>query len=66
MKLPDFEIGRRFLCDSRTWQCTDKGLRVVVAILIDQEKDSSWFRGPPYAAAEIVFDEHDMQACYYL
>ena len=22
-----------------------------------------WFNGPPYAVAEIVFDEHDLPAC---
>jgi len=25
--------------------------------------DSSWFEGPPYAVAELVFDEDDMGAC---
>jgi len=22
-----------------------------------------WFRGPPYAVAETVFDEHDQEGC---
>lgn len=25
--------------------------------------DSSWFNGPPYAVAEEVFDEDDIEAC---
>jgi hypothetical protein len=25
--------------------------------------DSSWFDGPPFAVAEEVFDEHDIEAC---
>ena len=25
--------------------------------------DPSWFNGPPYAVAELVFDEDDMVAC---
>jgi hypothetical protein len=25
--------------------------------------DPTWFEGPPYAVAESVFDEHDMEGC---
>lgn len=25
--------------------------------------DSEWLHGPPYALAELVFDEHDMKGC---
>jgi hypothetical protein len=27
------------------------------------EVDPSWFKGPPYALGEHVFDEHDLKAC---
>jgi len=26
--------------------------------------DESWFNGPPFAVAEHVFDEHDIETCY--
>jgi hypothetical protein len=52
---PFFMYGRRFLC-------TDKGSRVLVGVEIDErvESDPSWLAGPPYALAEIVFDEDDL------
>lgn len=33
--------------------------------LLDREEAErdGWFNGPPYAVAEIVFDENDMPAC---
>ena len=30
---------------------------------IDPRDDPSWENGPPYAAAEVVFDEYDFPAC---
>jgi hypothetical protein len=60
----DFTIGQEFLCGDKRWRCTDKGTRTIVAICLDDHpEDPSWFNGPPYAVAETVFDEEDMQAC---
>ncbi len=79
MRLAEFEIGKPFRCGSRLWRCTDIGSRVVVAIRLDtvetggsegsqalglQEAEAAgWFRGPPYAVAETVFDEDDQESC---
>lgn len=29
----------------------------------DGAEHQGWFRGPPYAIAEIVFDEYDLPRC---
>lgn len=64
MKLQDFEIGKTFISTAgETWLCTDKGSRVIVAILVDENQDPSWRNGPPYAVAETVFDEYDYEVC---
>ena len=44
------------------WRCTDVGTRVIVAIQLDQN-DPSWYAGPPFAVAEWVFDEYDLDGC---
>jgi hypothetical protein len=36
---------------------------VIVAIKLNHDDDPSWYNGPPYAVAELVFDEYDMEAC---
>jgi hypothetical protein len=36
---------------------------VIVAIEIVPGQDPSWYNGPPYAVAEVVFDENDFPAC---
>lgn len=28
------------------------------------DDDPSWLNGPPYAVEEVVFDEHDLPACF--
>lgn len=59
--------------------CTDIGTRVVVAIQVDvvsaggalgplrlSEAEAAalgWFNGPPYAMAERVFDEAEIEGC---
>lgn len=58
----DFSIGLVFYTAAGKWQCTDVGSRTVVAIKLD-EKDPSWFRGPPYAVPETAFDENDIAGC---
>ena len=67
MKKEDFHIGLIFYVDAangpQAWRCTDIGSRVIVAIKLDQQ-DASWYNGPPYAVAEIVFDEDDVEGCY--
>lgn len=57
-----FQIGLEFYTASGKWRCTDIGTRVIVAIKLDQT-DESWYNGPPYAVAEIVFDEYDFGGC---
>jgi hypothetical protein len=79
MRREEFAIGRPFRCGGKLWRCTDVGTRVVVAIRLDKLRVAStggnrtlahheaeaegWFRGPPYAVAETVFDEHGQEAC---
>ena len=43
---------------------TDVGSRTILAIELKPELDSSWFVGPPYAVAEVSFDENDMGGVY--
>jgi hypothetical protein len=65
MEHKDFAIGQTFLGSAGfKWLCTDKGTRTISAIMLDPDKDESWFVGPPYAVEEVIFDEHDMQSCY--
>lgn len=60
----DFLLGREFLCGDKRWRCTDIGIRSIVAVcLSDHPDDETWYHGPPYAVAETVFDEHDMEGC---
>ena len=63
MILSDFTVGEEFECGQKRWKCTDIGKRVVVAICVSDRDDSSWFRGPPYAVCENVFDEYDVMSC---
>ena len=63
MKIQDFTIGDDFFTDSGKWKVTDIGSRTVIAIKLDHEDDSSWYNGPPYAVAEFVFDEYDIEGC---
>lgn len=62
MKHSDFGIGNKFICGESTWLCTDVGTRIITAIELDPDKPG-WEAGPPYAVAEIVFDEYDFAAC---
>jgi len=60
----EVKINNEFVCGGDTYRVTDVGTRVVVAInLSNHPLDHSWFNGPTYAVAEIVFDEDDLQAC---
>jgi hypothetical protein len=77
MKHNDFMIGSTFCCDDGLWRCTDIGTRIITAIRIDrvivhgvektlerkEAEAEGWFNGPPYAVAEVVFDENDMMGC---
>lgn len=58
----DFSIGLDFYTATGRWRCTDVGTRVIVAIRLDAS-DASWYVGPPYAVAESVFDEYDLEGC---
>ena len=63
MKHSDFRIGCEFLTGSGRWRCTDVGKRTITAIRLDHDDDPSWYVGPPYALAEDVFDEYDIEGC---
>ena len=65
MKIEQFKIGDVFFASAGfKWLCTDKGTRTITAIMLEPDKDKSWFSGPPYLLNETVFDEHDILACY--
>ena len=61
MKHSDFRIGLEFLSATGRWRCTDVGKRTIVAIKLDRNDDPTWYDGPPYAVAEQVFDEYDLE-----
>lgn len=63
MQYTDFEIGLEFECGEKRWRCTDLGTRTVIAIALEYPEDPSWYNGPPYAVAETVFDEYDLEGC---
>ena len=63
MKHSDFEVGVEFFTATGKWRCTDLGSRTVIAIRLDHPADVSWYEGPLYAVAEIVFDEYDLGGC---
>jgi hypothetical protein len=63
MQHAEFRIGETFRCGGHRWRCTDIGTRVIAAIKLDHDDDLSWYNGPPYAVAEMVFDEDDMEDC---
>ncbi|NTF17120.1 hypothetical protein G6L37_01580 [Agrobacterium rubi] len=58
------ELGGTFYCSGNEYRVTDKGTRVIVAVMVDEKAlaDPSWLDGPPYALAEQVFDEYDFPA----
>lgn len=56
------KIGDEFETETGKWRVTDIGTRTVVAIKLDHPEDESWYNGPPYAVAEYVFDEGDIEA----
>src|SRR5208282_6517446 len=63
MKHSDFRIGCEFLSGSGRWRCTDVGKRTIAAIRLNHDDDPSWYNGPPYAVAESIFDEYDIEGC---
>jgi hypothetical protein len=62
MQHSEFKIGTEFYTASGRWRCTDIGTRVVVALKLDAP-DETWYSGPPYAVAEYVLDENDLEGC---
>ena len=52
-----------FLTAVGRWRCTDIGTRTIAAIRLDLDHDPAWYNGPPYAVAETVFDEYDIEGC---
>lgn len=61
------KIGDHFRIEgnpAKLWQITDVGSRVIIAIPINAS-DASWANGPPYAVAEVVFDEDDIPSIIF-
>jgi hypothetical protein len=60
--LAHLKIGSPFTNGGGEWIVTDIGSRTLSAIKLQQkmESDPSRLAGPPYAVAEIVFDEDDI------
>jgi len=63
MQHGEFAIDKVLQCGGKRWRCSDVGSRVIVAICLEHDDDPSWYNGPPYAVAECVFDEYDMEGC---
>jgi len=64
MKHSDFHIGLEFMSGPGFWwRCTDVGARTILAIQLDSH-DPNWYRGPPYIAREVVFDERKIADCH--
>ena len=63
MKHSNFKIGTEFVSGNGRWRCTEVGTRTIIAIKLDHPEDVTWYAGPPYAVAEVVFDECDLEAC---
>jgi hypothetical protein len=62
-----FSLDLTFYTAAGAWRCTDIGTRTIVAVFLDAphvREDPSWLDGPPYAVAERVFDENDLQGCF--
>jgi hypothetical protein len=60
MKLSDFRIKQDFYLSGEKWRCTDIGTRTIAAIKLNH---LAWYNGPPYAVAEELFDEFDIEGC---
>ena len=58
-----FSIGLEFIMGDHRWRCTDIGTRTVAAIRLDKADDPTWYYGPPYAVAETLLDEDDIESC---
>lgn len=60
--LAHLRIGSHFTNGNGSWMITDIGSRTLSVIKVEQKMkdDPSWKAGPPYAVAEIVFDEDDI------
>lgn len=63
MQHGEFAIGTEFRTETGIWRCTDIGTRTIIAIKISDRDDPAWLIGPPYAVAEMVFDEDDLEGC---
>ena len=58
------DIGMRTITAIRIDHVDVNGPKGMQRSLTPEEADADgWFNGPPYAVAEIVFDEHDQKGC---
>lgn len=62
-KLAWLSIDSHFQISDREFRVTDIGTRTIIAVQITEKEkaDPSWLNGPPYAIAELVFDENDFE-----
>ena len=59
------DIGTRSIVAIRIDQVEVSGANPALCRTLNRAEAESegWFNGPPYAVAEIVFDEYDLPAC---
>ena len=58
------DIGMRTITAIRIDRVDVSGPKGMQRALTREEADADgWFNGPPYAVAEVVFDEHDQEGC---
>jgi hypothetical protein len=58
------DIGTRTIVAIRVDRVEVRGSPALHRILSGVEAEAAgWFRGPPYAVAESVFDENDIEGC---
>jgi hypothetical protein len=62
MLLSEFRIGLPFYYQDNRFICTDIGMRVVIAVRVEDE-NITVIEGPPYVIPERIFDEDDIPIC---
>ncbi|WEJ11736.1 hypothetical protein [Sinorhizobium prairiense] len=61
------DVGTRTVVAIRLDQfkttAVDAGKAILESLTYEQANAAGWFIGPPYAVAELVFDENDLKSC---
>jgi len=63
MKFEEFKIGEVFFTKTKSFICTDKGTRTVVAVE-ENEETKSEMPGPFHNYEEFVFNAYDFPSCH--